>query len=714
MANNTLVASDGFVRANGALGANWTALPTFAGGQIVSNQVEPTATSTNCGQFWNANVFPNDQTSEVTIGTGFISEAGSVLTLIVRSSAGVATWYQAAITNSTAQISKVIAGSPTTLGALASGLTIASGNVWALTAVGACITLYQNYKRIAYFYDGAIASGAPGFAESSTVGITHVTVSSWRGYNPIQQDGIWQKQGITIPATTADLTPNGSAVFGVYQNTAILHEGNAQLLSGVVYKTWFTSGPPGSVNIFYAESLDGISWTRSVSPVLAAFTNPTIFKNGSTYNMYVQQQFPGNIFLFQSTDGINWAQISSTVLVSGTAGQWDSNGLFLLSVVGIIGGTWTGLYTGSSTANFSLYKLGLATSPDGITWTKSGSNPVLSNAVNSTAVVKVGSLYYGWFGGNQVGQGNASAPNQDPQDAVRYSSPDLITWTPSSPSLHHSQFFEGLNGNTGTCVPTAIININGKAYMYSISSPGDAIAPQIYQVGLAIAPVTIAQLITQPETALSSVAVDLFQRADGGLGANWTTITGQNPLQIVSHVVESTVVSTASAGAYTGAVFGNDQFCQVTIGALGVNGFCVLFVRGITSAATWYQLNVVGPVASLNTTQIAIFKSIAGATTQIGPFFSVTPQIGDVFTLSVIGNVLTAYQNGYIIGQVEDVNNSILSGSPGVQLDTIGGVLSGASITAFAGGNANVIPVYPPLPANVSSLSFGNSLKFKF
>ena len=68
----------------------------------------------------------------------------------------------------------------------------------------------------------------------------------------------------------------------------VLYEGGAKILSGTVFKMWF-----GTLNgMCYAESTDGISWTRySSNPVAvpagsasAGWTGyPKIFKNNGTY-----------------------------------------------------------------------------------------------------------------------------------------------------------------------------------------------------------------------------------------------------------------------------------------------------------------------------------------------------------------------------------------------------------------------------------------------
>src|SRR6266481_2032564 len=200
MANNQLLASDSFV--SGSLAAGWSAAFSFSRCQVVAgspNIVEPNTLSVTAGQIWTGLTWPKDQISEITIQS-LTAEAGTFTVLIVRYQSGVDSGYRVNLNNVTAALFRYDAGVSTQLGATILGLTFATGDVIALCAAGACISLYQNGKRILYFYDATYAAGSPGFLQFSSVNITHTQVSSWRGYNVIQQDGIWQKQGIVIPA----------------------------------------------------------------------------------------------------------------------------------------------------------------------------------------------------------------------------------------------------------------------------------------------------------------------------------------------------------------------------------------------------------------------------------------------------------------------------------------------------------------------------------
>jgi hypothetical protein len=67
---------------------------------------------------------------------------------------------------------------------------------------------------------------------------------------------------------------------------------------------------------------------------------------------------------------------------------------------------------------------------------------------------------------------------------------------------------------------------------------------------------------------------------------------------------------------------------------------------------------------------------------------SLTVQIGDVIRLSVIGNVLTVYQNRVSKLSITDstYNGSILSGTPGFYLYVGTGSITASQISLWAGG----------------------------
>jgi hypothetical protein len=685
------IASDSFQRADGTLGANWTALSGIVTGQIVSHTVEPTATSTTCGQYYNAFVCPNDQTSEVILGPSFVNESGTVVTLAVRNQKTSDSGYFAVITNSTAAVYRHIAGASVQLGSTVTGLTIAAGDVWTFQIAGAVLSLCQNYGRIFYVSDIYFTSGAAGFLQSSTVAISHAQISSWKGYSAVEEDGVWRKQGIVIPGLNIDISNVGS--IGPSNCSAILYEAGAQILSGTVYKTLFSSGPQTvQANIFYAESYDGITWARYATPVLAGYITPGLIKSGSTYYMYAQpgaSAGSGDFALYTSSDMITWAQVSTTVLGLGSAGQWDSQDIWSFSPVDIVAGTWYALYSAGFNGSYPGYcSTGLATSSDGITWAKYGSAPVISGYYCNQATYKVGSTYYLWAETAQPGQ-NGGVNSLDPAQTVRFQSTDFINWTNRTQSLHTSEIYEGANSVVGQCYPNAILNIGGKAYAYCTASSSDHTPPLLYQLSLATASVPVETLVTGPEDGVVQTASDAFTSGAGPLGANWTTQTGKSAPQIIAgNLAESTATGVWCGAVYTGLSFSNDQYSEITVHALTANNFITGMVRADIASWTDYEFNLTGPINSAYTS-CAIFKVLNGVRTQVGPTAQVTPQVGDVFRLQALGNVISLFQNGFQILRVQDT--SIASGKPGFSCYVANDSLAGSQASLFAAGNSGAV-----------------------
>jgi len=145
--------------------------------------------------------------------------------------------------------------------------------------------------------------------------------------------------------------------------------------------------------IRYAWSLDGIEWIDyPENPVLDVgetgswddewLDTPEILKVGDVYYLYYygdSTYFEGqdntNIGLATSPDGINWTR-QGIVLSKGGEGEWDSK--YIESPAAYydeITGKFMIWYQGQNEVGY--INIGLATSDDGISWTKYENNPIL-------------------------------------------------------------------------------------------------------------------------------------------------------------------------------------------------------------------------------------------------------------------------------------------------------------------------------------------------
>jgi hypothetical protein len=697
VANAQLLASDSF--ASGSLAAGWTELTGLSPCKVVvgtPNVTEPNALSTVAAQVWTGQAWPNDQSSEVVIQT-LTAENSSLAVLFTRIQPGAYSGYQANIGNSSVSVYVVTAGSAVQIGLTTTGLTIAAGDVFTFQAAGCCLTIYQNGKFIFYGNDATYPTGAPGFGQYSTVNITHTQIAAWRGYNAIQQDGIWTKQGIVLPAIASELT---AADQRGTQNLWIFQDSNPQILGGsLVYKMWFGSGQDTG----YAESLDGITWTRySGNPVITGVgITPCVVKVNGTYHFYgVAGTETGGLHHYTSPDGVTWTLVSANTF----SGSGSSAGPFFFYVFNISAGVWYALYLSDLTETFP-NSSSLATSADGATWTQYAGNPVASNWWGAAPVLRNG-IWYGWGATANPNPQESSKPAIDPYETLRLQSVDMKVWTNPVHSIHHSQQYESLNRGNAGGYGGNIIDIGGRAYLYCGSeSPDDGIVslPPTYQIGLAIAPASIAQIITQSEDAVQIVAVENFASGAGNLDGNWTTPTGVTKLQIVSgNLVQASVLSTSCAQLYTGGEFSPSQYAEITIAALTATAAVVVpLVLGQTASYSGYYANIAGATGSLTST-CGIYKLVSGSATLIGPLVPATIEVGDVIRLSVIalagvGNVLSVFQNGYLLEQVVDYASTFVTGFPGMGIFNGAASLADAEISLFAAGNANMIPIYPPI-----------------
>jgi len=169
----------------------------------------------------------------------------------------------------------------------------------------------------------------------------------------------------------------------------------AVLLVNGEYKMWYAGYiHPEHYRIGYATSKDGIEWVRHPdNPVLDigekgawdsidVRTHEVIF-DGAEYKMWYTGQCPARmsrIGYATSKDGVVWTKHSGNpVLDLGEPGTWDSQGVRAPCVI-FDGHKYEMWYNGTDRN----YRIGYATSIDGITWTKHPDNPVFDLGAKGT------------------------------------------------------------------------------------------------------------------------------------------------------------------------------------------------------------------------------------------------------------------------------------------------------------------------------------------
>lgn len=247
-----------------------------------------------------------------------------------------------------------------------------------------------------------------------------------------------------------------------------LFEGEAKILTGDVFKMWYGGGWDNPA-IFYAESTDGATWTKySGNPIITGVARNCILKNGvHDYWLYAAVG-DDHIRLYTSPDGLDWDIDTETVLDHGSGADWDADSVANCQVWKESANDYRMLYEAKAAGG--TWQIGYATSTDGKTWTKSGSNPVLTSNGGAGSVggpsglVKVGATYYLWL--------HQASTGWLPTHLVRYKSGDLTTWTPWPQYVEIPRIGsdEGEDSYIGQASDVSVLIHNGTAYFYYAGS----------------------------------------------------------------------------------------------------------------------------------------------------------------------------------------------------------------------------------------------------
>jgi hypothetical protein len=529
---------------------------------------------------------------------------------------------------------------------------------------------------------------------------------------------VWQPQGVVIPAVSGDAP----------EQPTVLYDANPHILSpnpdGKVFKMWFTTGPLSSLaGLTYAESHDGLSWTRNGTLLLSGnFWGSRVYKHGSTYYLYTSAGvFSTHIESYTSPDGITWTLANATALVPDGK-PWD---IFIgqLNVCDVVAGVWYGYFFGAdnNTSNANFYT-GLATSTDGLSWTQSASNPVASllggtytdgqtwNLAGDFTFVKVGSVYYGWAQVATIDYPQGA--NDAPCDLMRwYALSPAGPWTPlPNLALNRTTDGEGVNTGGGQVADPSFVEVNGQCYMY-YTADNNIGSGANYVIEASIASMTAAQLVLTREGVqnyplsgaasqnFSTTASDNFQRADGSLGPNWSDVTGlSGSAQIISHEVTSSAINANADSYYSGTAFAADQWAQIIVAACANNSFIGVDLRASATAA--YRLYWNGTLGTSGS--FAIQKWFGGNFTQLlpgnAPISGLTLHAGDTITGVIIGSRIMYFWNGVMIAAVTDTD--IATGSPGL-LAVPATNVTDTFISGWSGGTFKDAPLAPIIGVQV-------------
>jgi predicted GH43/DUF377 family glycosyl hydrolase len=271
--------------------------------------------------------------------------------------------------------------------------------------------------------------------------------------------------------------------------------GASVIKDGDTYKMWYGGrSEADDFAIYLATSPDGSTWTKYNNTVPSdsdtTSTNgrvptgtsgkgdermvmyPTVIKDGSTYKMWytggdISSKF--SIFYATSPDGYTWTKYDNTIpaisdttstngrLARGTSGKGDDSYVGDVSIVKD-GSTYKMWYAATSETGYTPGAY-LATSPDGLTWTKYDNTiPPTSNTTSTNGRVSLGKSGSGdasGFDGPSVIIDNGvykmwyQAANAETGfiSAIYYAtSPDGLTWTKYDNAIPTDSDTIGQNG----------------------------------------------------------------------------------------------------------------------------------------------------------------------------------------------------------------------------------------------------------------------------
>lgn len=263
-------------------------------------------------------------------------------------------------------------------------------------------------------------------------------------------------------------------------------------------KNLFTLAVAG-LTIF--NSFAQYNWTKYVNnPVLSGRTNPgfdmvvadpaVIYDNSdSLYKMWYTAAgvIPGDtharprIGYAASPDGINWARVGSPILSNGSTYSWDAYGTETCWTIKISDSLYCMYYSGypyvDSNNNQQRAQIGLATSSDGVNWTKSLNNPILTIDTTSITnrwsswglwgpvVLKESSDYKMWY----LGVGPDSAGGQMVWGIGYATSTDGISWNRNAEPVIYSDtssFFKKISD-------IAVLKIDSTYYIWFSATKQD-------------------------------------------------------------------------------------------------------------------------------------------------------------------------------------------------------------------------------------------------
>jgi hypothetical protein len=333
----------------------------------------------------------------------------------------------------------------------------------------------------------------------------------------------------------------------------------------VVTEDWYSD----THSLGYSTSQDGLVWSDPqivLRPTLPwendIWGGPVLFENGE-YRMWYQARSAGSPNLGRtgyatSPDRITWTRNPQPVLDVGATGTWDDQRAFAHDVFADGKGGYR-MYVMGSSSTTKVWRTGIATSPDRVTWTQAAGNPLPGLASFATVTYDVPSgRYYAWY-------------DDDKNTTINFAwSSDGVTWTdgPNNPVLTvnpDASAFDSAGFNGGLVVLRddnvyRVFYTGTKALDPALGQwPEYELMAQVNADGSPTVTPTIAQKATVSSATATSATLSVLGADTGGeagLVYTWSAFTkppgASDPVFSAnrSNAAKTVTASFAGAGSY--------------------------------------------------------------------------------------------------------------------------------------------------------------------
>ncbi|MCK4758046.1 MAG: hypothetical protein KAS67_06325, partial [Thermoplasmata archaeon] len=274
----------------------------------------------------------------------------------------------------------------------------------------------------------------------------------------------WDKQGVAFPLSASP------------EQDCWINSGQSVIKDDGIYKMWYMGMALDSrYRLFYATSADGITWNKQGKIMDLGTPSGTedynlgftyVLKEDGIYKMWYAG-YDGatwRIHYATSIDGMSWTRLGDVLTPGGLPGGTDDKWTIGQTVLKE-NGEYRMWYCGFDTSD--VVRVHLATSPDGITWTKKGvvvdigsPGDIDDAGVSSPDVHKIDDLYYMFF----TGSDGSLAENH------YATSSDGENWTKHGLSLPVSASGQD---DSIVSIPRVLIDTDGYAKMWyaGVTSP---------------------------------------------------------------------------------------------------------------------------------------------------------------------------------------------------------------------------------------------------